>query len=155
MVSASDKITRTLSGAFAKSNICHEGPKDVWIALIHVPQTGTLSAYYSAKDLAEEAGFGNADYFRSEYLFDWEIEEKYVEHIVSLQTLIERGIGRYIDLEIMGMSSLQQRLEERIRLLDGFESGLYFARIAQCFGARAPVSGIAHQLLFEAEIKGY
>ena len=47
-------------------------------------------------------------------------------------------------------SALWHDMRRRTELLEAFELGLYFARIAQCFGARAPVREIASQLCLEA-----
>ena len=41
-------------------------------------------------------------------------------------------------------------MKQRTKLLEEFEIGLYFAAIARCFGARAPIQEIASQLCIEA-----
>lgn len=64
--------------------------------------------------------------------------------------LLDRVIEKYIDLEIEDTSALWQDIRRRTKLLEEFEIGLYFAAIARCFGARAPVQEIASQLCFEA-----
>jgi hypothetical protein len=88
--------------------------------------------------------------FKSEYVFNWEISEEYVDHVVSLRTLLDRDIGRYIDLENENTFSLQQDMKRRTKLLEEFDIKLYFAAIARCFGARVPVQYIASQLCIEA-----
>jgi len=37
--------------------------------------------------------------FKSEYVFDWEINEEFVYHAVSRCTLLDRGVRQYADLE--------------------------------------------------------
>ena len=69
---------------------------------------------------------------------------------MSLRTLLDRDIRRYIDLENENTFSLQQDMKRRTKLLEEFDIGLYFAAIARCFGARAPVQYIASQLCIEA-----
>ncbi len=70
LVSAIDKVTRTLSGAFAEWRDHNEHPRDVWIAFIHVPCTTTPALYHHAQDLEEEVGGSDPKLFKSEYIFD-------------------------------------------------------------------------------------
>lgn len=103
LVSASSKLTRTLSGAIKRYRQ-GEDPKAIWIAFIcppeHLPGEPTLC--HSAEELAKQldAGLGvSPKLYKSEWVFDWEIEEVWVAHKASFQTLMNRGIGKFIDLE--------------------------------------------------------
>lgn len=40
----------------------------------------------------------DADAFKHEFVFQWEIPHRYVEHLVSVRTLLGRRIERIIDL---------------------------------------------------------
>jgi hypothetical protein len=142
-VSVSDKLSRTISGALQRAE--KERAEDVWIALIYVPHSEGPVPYHTAADLVSL----QKSLFKSEYIFDWEISEEY-DHVVSLRTLLDRDIERYIDLENKNTFSLQQDMKRRTKLLEEFDIGLYFAAIARCFGARAPVQYIASQLCIEA-----
>jgi hypothetical protein len=76
-----------------------EDPQDVWIVFIHIPHTGIAAPCHSVLNLARQVGF-DAELLKSEYVFDSEIKEEYVEHGVSLQPLINTDIGRYINLQL-------------------------------------------------------
>lgn len=65
--------------------------------------------YHRAQDL-EEVGGSDPKLFKSEYIFDWEIPGEYINHVVSLQTLIDRGITRYIGHQFDNTSELQDSL---------------------------------------------
>ncbi|KAK0110991.1 hypothetical protein ONS95_001372 [Cadophora gregata] len=143
LVSVSDKLSRTISGALRRCKHREERAEDVWIALIYVPHSEVPAPYHSAADLVWPE---DKDLFRSEYLFDWEINEEYVAHVVSLRVLLDRGIERYIDLEADDTSSLEQGMWDGTKNLGNFDRGLYFAAIGRCFGARAPVQYFAGQL---------
>ncbi len=147
LVSVSDKLSRTLSGALHEHNVEGERAEDIWIALIYVPSAEGPALYHSAVDLVSPQ---EKSIFKSEYVFDWEISNEYIDHVVSLRTLLDRGIGQYINLEIANTFALQQDMKRRTKLLEEFEIGLYFAAIARCFGARAPIQEIASQLCIEA-----
>lgn len=96
LVSVSDKLSRTLSGALHEHNE-GERAEDIWIALIYVPSAEGPAIYHSAMDLVSPQ---EKSMFKSEYVFDWEISDEYINHVVSLRTLLDRGIGQYINLEI-------------------------------------------------------
>ncbi len=74
---------------------------------------------------------------------------------MSLQTLIDRGITRYIGHQFDNTSKLQEFLKRNTQRRDVFDASMYFAAIARCFGARAAVSDIARQLSLEAGFQTY
>ena len=82
LVSVSDKFSRTISGALQKHN--HEGERkeDIWVALIHVPGAEGPPLYHSAMDLVSPQ---ERYIFQSEYVFEWETGNAYIDHVVSLR----------------------------------------------------------------------
>jgi hypothetical protein len=94
-------------------------------------------------------------------LFEWQIPKQYVEHNVSVQTLLSRGfdfkeylvydkVDRGIDKSSLPkFSTFIAWVAERISnsSIDGYGFGRYLAHIARCFGARAPVLEITLQIL--------
>jgi hypothetical protein len=97
--------------------------------------------------------------FKNEYIFEWEIPEKYIVHKVSVQTLLERGLNmeRYCDYsndkrQLPPAYLLRQDIAKHILdpgNNDAYEIGMSLGHMARCFGARAPVCDIAHLLLSE------
>jgi hypothetical protein len=116
------------------------------------------SIYHHAQHLARKIGHDKTAIFKDEYIFEWEIPEKYIVHKVSVQTLLERGldIGRYCRYyngrrRLPPAFLLRQKIAEHI--LDpsnsGYDIGLGLGFMARHFGARAVVCDIAHRILFE------
>lgn len=96
--------------------------------------------------------------FKDEYIFEWEVLEKYIVHKVSVQTLLERrlSIERYCEYsnnkrQLPPAYLLRQDIAKHI--LDPansrYDIGMSLGSIARCFGARAPVCSIAHRILSE------
>jgi hypothetical protein len=97
-VSTTKDLVRAVKGAYDKCYVNGEGMKDVYLTIINVPGPGSESTdpdlrVHSAVQLAEAIGLDGEDkrLFKNEYLFEWEILERYVVHIPSLQTLHDRG----------------------------------------------------------------
>ena len=65
-------------------------PDQIWIVFISVPHEDK-SIYYHAEHLAREIGHDTPRMFKNEYIFVYEIPEKYIIHKVSVQTLLERN----------------------------------------------------------------
>jgi hypothetical protein len=108
--------------------------------------------------LAKEAGLSPEDQkkFDSEFIFEWEIEEEYVVHTVSLRTLLDRGLcfDNYTEpvyhrrhrtwrRQLPSTSDLRTEIAKGVSGRDPFEHGVHSARMAKCFGARAPVEEVA------------
>ncbi|KAH8430042.1 uncharacterized protein LDX57_007713 [Aspergillus melleus] len=98
-------------------------------------------------------GIENPNFFEHEYIFEWEIPEQYVEHRVSLQTLLDRGLDLrdYLDdtKRLPDLQTLRQEMTEH-RLnpyFTGDNISRSLGRMARCFGARAPVPEIASQIM--------
>jgi hypothetical protein len=97
LVLVSDKLSRTISGTLHECKDEKERAEDVWIALIYVPHSKGPAPYHSTADLVSPQ---EKLLFKPEYVFNWEINDEYVDHVMSLRTLIDRNIGRYIDLDL-------------------------------------------------------
>lgn len=87
-----------------------------------------------------------------EYIFEWEIEYQYVEHMVSVETLLDRGLDLDSYLQNDRLPDLRGFRGLMIDMilglpLDRYSVGRELGRMARCFGARAPVKEIAHGLL--------
>ena len=74
--------------------------KDVYLTIINVPTPGSERTdpdlrVHSAVQLASKIGLDtrSQSLIKDEYLFEWEIPRRYVVHIVSLQTLHDRGFA--------------------------------------------------------------
>ena len=155
LVSVTDRPIEVLHRAFVKYYNLNERADDIWIVIVSVPveENGTLPCH-RAEELALELGYspGERRKFMHEYIFEWEIKDQYVEHTVSVETLLDRGL----DLD----SCLQNDLLPNLRgfrglmmdmILDhplgGYSAGSKLGQMARCFGARAPVKEIANSLL--------
>jgi len=108
--------------------------------------------------LAQEIWQDETNMFKDEYIFEWEVPEKYIVHKVSVQTLLERGLSmeRYCKYsnnkrQLPPAYLLRQDIAKHI--LDpangGYNIGMSLGSMARCFGARAPVRDIAHHILSE------
>ena len=159
LVSVSNRIVDTTYRAFHKHYVDGESPADIWMVFIQVPLangngTGTPVRLHSARGLAKQGrqrlfdGYACLDptWFHYEFVFEWGIPEDYVEHKVSLQTLMDRG------LRIGDVSSTKEFRVSSSREFEGgcpFEIGLSLGFFARNFGARAPLTWIAHQLYYD------
>lgn len=114
--------------------------------------------YRAAKDLVETIGDKNVYQFLSEYVVEWEIRAEAIEHSVTLQALIARGLYQFLGWDntkggtgrIFGST---QDLRDAIgrSLFNGnqnpFEIRLQLGRMTRIFGARAPLKRIAKEIL--------
>ena len=96
-------LTRTLNIAMGHASPpdpkdTHYDLEEIMISFINVPEAEVPDHYHRAIDLMDPKA-DDRKYYNFEYVVDWEIDEKYIEHTVSLQTLIDRGIGNYINLK--------------------------------------------------------
>ncbi|KAJ5242378.1 uncharacterized protein N7469_000705 [Penicillium citrinum] len=133
LVSATDRPIEALHRAFVKYYNHKEEPSDIYIAIVSVPEKKE---------------------FNHEYIFEWEIEEQYVE-IVSVKTLLDRGLNldSYTQNDrLPGLQEFRFSMSEMIfsLSLDGYSVGRELGRIAKCFGARAPVKEIAYKLCIDS-----
>ncbi|KAJ5844959.1 hypothetical protein N7534_008628 [Penicillium rubens] len=154
LVSVTDRPIEALHRAFIKHYNDGEDESTIWIAIISVPvTTAAEKLYHHAQQLADED-----IKFKHEYLFEWQIPDQYVEHIVSVKTLLSRGLDlkEYLDhgddkRPLPKLSTFISRVAEGISNdpIDGYGFGRNLAHIAQCFGARAPVLEIAWQILYD------
>jgi hypothetical protein len=90
LISVTVNFTDALRRAFEKY---YEGdnPARIWIVFVSVPDKDK-GTYHRAERLAQENGEDEPRKFKDEYIFEWEIPEKYIVHRVSVQTLLERGL---------------------------------------------------------------
>ncbi|KAJ5562765.1 hypothetical protein N7461_001526 [Penicillium sp. DV-2018c] len=155
LVSATDRPIEALHRAFVKYYNLNERAGDIWIAIISVPvgENDTLP-YHHAVKLALELGYSPEERrkFMHEYIFEWEIEYQYVEHMVSVETLLDRGLDLDSYLQNDRLPDLRGFRGLMIDMildlpLDGYSVGRELGRMARCFGARAPVKEIANSLL--------
>ena len=155
LVSATDRPIEALHRAFVKYYNLNERAGDIWIAIISVPvgENDTLP-YHHAVKLALELGYSPEERRKvmHEYIFEWEIEYQYVEHMVSVETLLDRGLDLDSYLQNDRLPDLRGFRGLMIDMilglpLDRYSVGRELGRMARCFGARAPVKEIAHGLL--------
>lgn len=95
--------------------------KDVYLTIINIPGPGSKRTdpnlrVHSAIELARAIGLDKKSQrlFKDEYLFEWEIPQRYVVHKVSLQTLHDRGfaMGPYRVSDEGGTGELRKRIHE-------------------------------------------
>lgn len=169
LVSVSSRFVNTLSRALVKwygidedeYQVEQEPAHEIFITFIKIPAPD-IGICHHARTLAEQLeDEENPVIYASEYVFEWEIPPKYIIHTVSLQTLIDRGlgIGRYIAengrppstdtlKDLMATSYLDDSIWQ-------YEVGLNIGLMAKCFGARPPVLDIARQSIDECTVEHY
>jgi hypothetical protein len=64
----------------------------IWIVFISVLHKNKAT-YHHAEYLAREMGLDETNMFKDEYIFEWEVPEKYIVHKVSVRTLLERKLS--------------------------------------------------------------
>jgi hypothetical protein len=153
----SDRPIEALHRGLEKYYNLSEDPGRIWIVIIFVPDTDATkksTGHHHAKKLAQQAEkMEDPNVFEYEYIFEWEVPEQYVEHRVSLQTLLDRGLDLcdYLDDtdHLPDLKTLRKEMTERLLnpSFSGYDIGRSLGRMARCFGARAPVYEIASQLL--------
>ncbi|RAH82896.1 hypothetical protein BO86DRAFT_63461 [Aspergillus japonicus CBS 114.51] len=155
LVSTTDRPIEAIHRAFVKYYNLNERADDIWIAIISVPvgENKTLPCHRAEK-LALKLGYRleESKKFMHEYIFEWEIEHQYVKHMVSVETLLKRGLDLDTYLQNDRLPSLRGFRDLMIDMIveppaDGYSVGIELGRMARCFGARAPVEKIAHSLL--------
>lgn len=157
LVSATDRPIEALHRAFVKYYNHKEEPSDIYIAIVSVPESeNDRLPYHHAERLALDLEYCPEERrkFNHEYIFEWEIEEQYVE-IVSVKTLLDRGLNLDSYTQngrLPGLQEFRFSMSEMIfsLSLDGYSVGRELGRIAKCFGARAPVKEIAHKLCIDS-----
>ncbi|KAB8232610.1 uncharacterized protein BDW43DRAFT_311995 [Aspergillus alliaceus] len=158
LVSVGDRLIEALHHAFVKYYNRHERAGDIWIAIISNSAGGNeTSPYHHAEKLAHELGKSPKDSrkFKHEYVFEWEIPDQYVEHMVSVETLLDRGLNLDSYLEGDHLPDLRGFRSSMIDMFlgdDGLCVGRELGRMARCFGARAPVKEIANSILTDCPI---
>jgi hypothetical protein len=146
LISATISFIDALRRAFDK---LYEGdrPDQIWIVFISVPHKDKAT-YYHAEYLAREIGQDKTNMFKDEYIFEWEVPEKYIVHKVSVQTLLERGLKmeRYCEYsnnerQLPSAYLLRQDIAKHILnpANGGYDIGMSLGSMARCFRARAPV----------------
>jgi hypothetical protein len=158
LISTSSRLIDTLQRAFGifynKANDPGErNPGQIWIAFMYVPDVDK-HIYHHAEDLAKQYREPEPGKFRYEYLFEWEIPERYIVHEVSVETLMNRGFDmkHYLRNGMFPRTSELRKAFASAMLspsqhpdIIGIELGL----LVRCFGARAPVRQLAQQLLYD------
>ena len=123
---------------------------EVWIAFIGIPYATDQTAVriHSARNLAKKCEFEKPHVFYHEIVFEWAIPESYVLHMVSLQTLLERGLP---ELYFIQKSTKEVRRYHAIQFQQQspWEIGVTLGVFAKKFGARAPLKWVAYQLFHD------
>lgn len=149
LVSVSDRPIEALHRAFSKYYNNGEKPEDIWVVIISVPLGKDYILPHRAEHLASDDKSGR---FRHEHVFERKIPNLYVEHMVSLKTLLNRGLDLETHLQGSFLPELQEFRCSMVNMIlskpmDGYSVGRELGHMAKCFGARAPVKTIAHGLL--------
>ena len=120
LVSTTKDIVRAMKGAYDEYYTGHD-IKDIYLTIINIPgpdseQLDPDLRVHSAVQLAREIGLDAESQmlFKDEYLFEWEIPRRYVVHVVSLQTLYNRGFAMesYMVPDERGTNELRKRINK-------------------------------------------
>jgi hypothetical protein len=117
-----------------------------------VPGGRNSNGPHHAEGLAQDKKFQNAEAFKYEYVFEWEIPQEHVAHRVSVKTLIDRGIEsmigpHYLAKGFLSFKELRNALVKEILDSDPYGIGRWVGSLALTFGARAYTWEIAIQTL--------
>ncbi|KAL4736248.1 hypothetical protein BDV11DRAFT_194294 [Aspergillus similis] len=99
LVSVTNRPLEAVNRALAKYYHYGEAPEAIWIAIIRIPGGENYNRPRHAKKLAQQSRLRNADVFKYEYLFEWEIPLEYVVHRVSVRALLDRDIEGLLGLQ--------------------------------------------------------
>ncbi|KAK8029295.1 hypothetical protein PG991_006351 [Apiospora marii] len=176
IVSVSNRILDTITRAYG---LWQDGndPGNVWIIFIRTrsPIDGLASPrIHHAETLAKQCGHWNPVIFQYEFVVEEAIPEHWVQHRVSLKTLMDRGLDWekhlpcYLPNELtvgshrsskgycvlpkprIFLQHLRDSESEAHRsCTSAWEIGRSLSCITRCFGARAPMGWIMTQLLRE------
>lgn len=146
-VSVTDRPFEALHRALAKYYHSDEHPGRIWIVIIRVPDGGINNGPHYARRLAQRR-YLNTDIFKHEYLFEWEIPQRYVENLVSVKALLDGRIERIIDLDFPDFRMTRDALvKEILDSDDAYCIGRLLGSLAQAFGTGAYTYEIAFQTL--------
>lgn len=155
LVSVSDRIIDTLSRAISlyQKNV---PPEEIHIVFIHIPAAHKEAiVLHSARDIASECDWEGTRKFEHEFLFEWAIPHEYVEHSVTMKTLLSRGLGplKYLQSGKAKSSTEELKLGLLEALIQGewdaWDIGLSLGGLAKRFGAKSPFGWIADQLCWD------
>jgi hypothetical protein len=147
LVSVTDRPLEALHRALAEYYDTNKDPGSIWIVIIRVPDGGNHDGPHHARRLAQR--YLDADAFKHEYLFEWEIPRRYVEHRVSVKTLLDRRIEKEIDLGFRDFRTTRNALIKEIRDSDdAYGTGRLLGSLAQAFGTGAYTYEIAFHTLY-------
>lgn len=153
LVSVSDRIIDTVQRAFSKYYF-GESPEDIYIVFIKVPASKRINvAIHAAQDIAEDCSLEDSTIFKHELLFEWAIPKEFVQHTITVGTLLQRGLTleQYLENgQLPCTTQLRDAMAETFfRGENAWEMGLSLGFFAQKFGAWSPHMWIAHQLLWD------
>ncbi|KAH0360785.1 hypothetical protein KCU65_g9176, partial [Aureobasidium melanogenum] len=145
-VSTTSNFLRALHIAYKKMWL-GEDKQDIMIAFF-TNKTDAQTRIYPAKDFAIESGSSEeeANQFKNEYIFLWEVPDDNVIHVVSLDLVIARGFalpGLHVGRPLPSSSDLRRAIVDHGNQLSLFERGYLCGTAACMFGVRAPVYNIA------------
>ncbi|KAJ6157271.1 hypothetical protein N7497_006156 [Penicillium chrysogenum] len=147
LVSVTDRPLEALHRALAEYYDTNEDPGSIWIVIIRVPDAGNNDGPHYARRLAQR--YLDADAFKHEYVFEWEIPQRYVEHCVCVKTLLDRRIETKIDLGFRDFRSTRNALIKEIQDSDdAYSTGPLLGSLAQAFGTGAYTYEIAFHTLY-------
>jgi hypothetical protein len=152
LISITTSLIRVLHIALTKL-VDREPAEKIVIVFISAPPEDKPQ-YHSAKRLADEFDFEKPHLYSSEYLAEWEIRSDAVQHSITLETLIDRGLFSKWDESELSLRSVEDLRKYIGNVLfngcqNAYELGLGLGFMARTFGARAPSKHIAKKLLHE------
>ncbi|KAG9228059.1 hypothetical protein BJ875DRAFT_490287 [Amylocarpus encephaloides] len=152
LVSTTKDIVRALKGAYDAHCIKGEDMMDVYLTIINIPGPGSERPdpdlrVHSAVQLARLMGLDEESQrlFKDEYLFEWEIPQRYVVHIVSLQTLHDRGFA----MEPYRISDAKGTIELRKRI---YEADASRKHLTPCFKCAVHICADGRDLRLDPEV---
>ncbi|THY83112.1 hypothetical protein D6C93_08985 [Aureobasidium pullulans] len=148
-VSTTSKFLRALHIAYKKMWL-GEDERDIMIAFF-TTQADAQTKIYHAKDFAIGSGSSEeeANMFKNEYIFLWEVPDGNVIHTVSMDLVIARGFalpGLHIGRPLPSSSDLRRAIIDHGNQLFLCERGYLCGTAACMFGIRAPIYDIASEI---------
>ncbi|KAJ9492012.1 hypothetical protein VN97_g1253 [Penicillium thymicola] len=153
LISVTDRPVEALYRALEKCHASQEDPKEIWIAILFVPDDANTQPHHAREFAQQLMDSRDAKVFKHEYLFEREIPMSYLEHNVSLREIFKRGsVGMFLDAKGSFPSTLEEfrKMIMSEILLDAYGAGRWLGGIARAFGVRAPVYRIANKIFSDS-----
>jgi hypothetical protein len=125
LVSVTNHPLEALHRPLAKYYRGYEDPRHIGILIIRAPGGRKSNGPHYAQSLAQERKYPYPEAFKYEYAFEWEIHQRYLEHRISVKTLIDRGIERITPQAITSFRAMRNALLKEILSSEPYGTGVH------------------------------